>query len=656
MGRRRPDVSFTCEECGLQYSRNEYLQRHLRVKHSTQHPYQCDDCGESFPRSDFLLRHRTTGCTSSDPPSRGGNQPRKRQRKSIPAGRNGNGTIQVEATEPMPLPRIPGDDRFPSVAVEPTTTAFAPFASEDTDVVASALLSLSPSATLLSSSFTQSASSTININQEGGMYPPGTEDVRSAGASSTSTSDFDVQSLLDLLGAEVDSSATSSPDTASSSTSLLELPNNTSILTSSSPFAGFNGEIGALEFTPEAQALAEYFNKGGVGGISALDLTFPTTPTLYPDHIFEPHIPEDDGKYYIHNDRIHFGYLVNTKWPIPPVKTLGDYAKTASEKFLDTIPIVHRPSISLSELPTHSILALSVTGASFEQAGTEGHVFSDELLAHKNAHLINAFNETPEFEDKFSIFQAILFYQILGLYHRDEQHRLVAHSFQTSFVSLLRKLSLPRHINSSPIFPLDRNISSVALEETWKRWIVLETKRRCVFITFLTDLEASTRFHTTAHIALAELDLDLPASDALWASSSAADWHINYLSSPIKSHSMPFLQTIRILLSPPDGTSDDSEQRAQISKLSQFPLLVLSRTLSYFNTQTEEAIRQADPFRSLAEGVGLFGNQMSENALALRKIARARSFIERALTRISCRDNDEWLEKVASHDNTNQLD
>lgn len=47
---------------------------------------------------------------------------------------------------------------------------------------------------------------------------------------------------------------------------------------------GFNSQdslSSGIEFTPEARALADYFNQGGVGGIRALDLGFQVSKTSY---------------------------------------------------------------------------------------------------------------------------------------------------------------------------------------------------------------------------------------------------------------------------------------------------------------------------------------------------------------------------------------
>ena len=45
-----------------------------------------------------------------------------------------------------------------------------------------------------------------------------------------------------------------------------------------------------IEESPAARALSEYFNKGGVGGISALDLGFPTEPSVFADWLVNPSV------------------------------------------------------------------------------------------------------------------------------------------------------------------------------------------------------------------------------------------------------------------------------------------------------------------------------------------------------------------------------
>jgi hypothetical protein len=82
-----------------------------------------------------------------------------------------------------------------------------------------------------------------------------------------------------------------------------------------------------LETSAAAQHLASYFNQGGVGGITALDLGFPTEPSLFPDFLFNPPVLSDemDRKFYVPEQKFCLGYLY--PWSVPPTQVLSGYAK-----------------------------------------------------------------------------------------------------------------------------------------------------------------------------------------------------------------------------------------------------------------------------------------------------------------------------------------
>ena len=127
---------------------------------------------------------------------------------------------------------------------------------------------------------------------------------------------------------------------------------------------------------------------------------------------------------------------------------------------------------------------------------------------------------------------------------------------------------------------------------------------RVAFIVYLSDLETATNFSAAPLLPFAELAIDLPASDKLWNATSASDWLQKSLRSPPAS-GVPFLDAVRALIAPstPGAFSPDGVVLAKIGTLSAFPLLILSRTLSFLQMKTEEAIRQVDPFRALLGGV-----------------------------------------------------
>ena len=69
---------------------------------------------------------------------------------------------------------------------------------------------------------------------------------------------------------------------------------NTSVNALSSSWDSAN-----IEYSDEARALADYFNRGGIGGITALDLGFPSEPSLFPAHMLTPPPVQTDDPFFL---------------------------------------------------------------------------------------------------------------------------------------------------------------------------------------------------------------------------------------------------------------------------------------------------------------------------------------------------------------------
>jgi hypothetical protein len=117
----------------------------------------------------------------------------------------------------------------------------------------------------------------------------------------------------------------------------------------------------------------------------------------------------------------------------------------------------------------------------------------------------------------------------------------------------------------------------------------------------LADLEYATATNSAQLLSLSDMDLDLPSVDRAWNSQSAEEW-LEHLLSPFAPPPLPFLATLRALMSRTeparDPFSDQAVLLAELSRISSFPLLILSRTLSFLEQKTEEAIDQMDPFKT----------------------------------------------------------
>ena len=143
-----------------------------------------------------------------------------------------------------------------------------------------------------------------------------------------------------------------------------------------------------LEFTKEAEALADYFNHransgGGVGGITALDLGFLYEPSLFPDHLFEDRVPlEGFEDLHIPNEKFCQGFLYPWKEVLPEVGEMEKYAIAATEKLLPTIPVMHRGTMKFRDMSNHAVFALSVAGGAYD-IGDKGEEFSGVMLSMK---------------------------------------------------------------------------------------------------------------------------------------------------------------------------------------------------------------------------------------------------------------------------------
>ena len=118
-----------------------------------------------------------------------------------------------------------------------------------------------------------------------------------------------------------------------------------------------------------------------------------------------------------------------------------------------------------------------------------------------------------------------------------------------------------------------------------------------------------------------ELSLNLPSSDAAWEAKTAREW-LAVVNSPMSPPSISFLEAMRVLLlqTDPAPFSNDGILLSQLQNLATFPRLVVTRTLAILREKTEEAIRQADPFRSFLRGLSVANEQDAEHRNLLERV------------------------------------
>lgn len=139
---------------------------------------------------------------------------------------------------------------------------------------------------------------------------------------------------------------------------------------------------------------------------------------------------------------------------MPKMDKMMEYGKKAAEHLLPSVPVIHPGTLSMNDMSVATSFALTVAGAAYTPGG-EG--FSNEMLVEKRVFLVRGesrssavccpawsrarstfpfvlrltlafhtgFNKVDTNDDeRFSTLQSMLLYQLLGLFHRDEQREL----------------------------------------------------------------------------------------------------------------------------------------------------------------------------------------------------------------------------------------
>ncbi|KIM83662.1 hypothetical protein PILCRDRAFT_819307 [Piloderma croceum F 1598] len=587
--RSGPPVTFSCPQCGLSFSRKEFVERHRKSKHDKLRPFACNDCGSSFARSDLLFRHRRK-CASSN-------------KVSDALGFHGpDGQLPPTVHAP--------DQELVSPSAKFSSATYGDFDFNAQNGASSSSLLASTSSSSLASIPMLSADEQLISSFLGEFFrsPELAPTHEYLPSYSPGTSPFDGGALEQSYRSQSTIGQTS------------ELMNT---------FETTDGNLElSLDSFPQAMAVAEYIEKNESGDITTAGYSFFTTPSnLYPPHLFQPQI-HANTRFFIPMERFRHGYLL--PWNIPPLDDLSHYASLASTSFLPSIPVVHNGTLCLSDLPPHTVFALSVTGAAYEREGQAGRSFSDDMLTKKRVFNVRNFNNKLNSEvDRFGSLQSMLLYQLLGFFHRDEDQRSLAYSFHGALVMMIRQFGLLTRIAKAQFVPPPPDLRGIELETTWKYWVRIETWRRVAFITYLLDLEVATQFHAPPLLTFAEFNVDLPASDALWNADSAATWLRLMTSSP--QQSLSFFAAVQALLAPsyPAPSSQVSKTLAQVQQLSSFPSVILSRTLSFQQAKVESAMRQYDPFQScFGEFESLRGTKQRSDDI-LQRIAEGREMLKR---------------------------
>lgn len=179
-------------------------------------------------------------------------------------------------------------------------------------------------------------------------------------------------------------------------------------------------------------------------------------------------------------------------------------------------PIIHVPSFDLDNTNSLLIVCMLVLGASYDTKENHKIAVGIHDLLRGRLFSSNFFGPIPE----LWVLDAILLIEIFGKFKAGVVQYEMSHLFHGLLINLIRRSGC-ENISIPKADLLDSN----NIQDSWEYWIILESKKRLAFATFIWDVQNSLLFGQTLCMSAFELRLQLPSSSCLWNATTAEEWY-----------------------------------------------------------------------------------------------------------------------------------
>ncbi|ORY91638.1 hypothetical protein BCR35DRAFT_298884 [Leucosporidium creatinivorum] len=315
------------------------------------------------------------------------------------------------------------------------------------------------------------------------------------------------------------------------------------------------------------------------GEAEPLTAGFWKEPSFYPDHLFESE--KNVGTRFFF-PRQRFCVAWHYPWEVPSLPVLSRHASRASSFLLTSIPLTHRPTISTCTMEPTLAFALAVAGAGFSNSSVSWH---NEMVQVKRYFAAEHLKEAASLlsdDQGLGALQCLLLYNILGIFHEDEEQRALSLRYHPDLIQYFKSLDLPQRLQGSSAIPSRVDVADLdgeKLDQAWRAWSATETRRRVAFLCYLLDLEMISSHNLKPSISTSYLSIDLPAPEALWSAHTATEWRTAVLNCSLGSLSLS--STLNALLSADVAFPATQTARllATLPRQSPFTLAILTNAL-----------------------------------------------------------------------------
>ncbi|GAA6040322.1 hypothetical protein JCM8097_009421 [Rhodosporidiobolus ruineniae] len=587
-----------CSLCNKVFSRAEYVRRHFLSKHSLK-AIECDKCDATFSRQDLLVRHTRifhAGSAVPKPPAPTYDldlpAPVPVPEGALPAvdeptedgeadgALTGQATASAASAErPSPPPPSASIDIFgspiasddsvaagsaPVDTFSPTSSSLRPSPPQKRIRFSEPEISVDAALPLLAhpgSTFTFDLPPAVDTS----AFDP-TEESFAAFLQqlAPSATPYDASDLsLDLQGPELE---LPQPDTLA-----LVRPRNWAVQALPGDEEEWEDEDGS------ASAELELIGRFG-GGRSK-------QPCVWPDHLFVSRRGHG-SRFFMPSQRFCIAYLY--PWEIPPLPRLSRFAAQAYVSLLPILPLVHRPTLTMTELAPPFAFGLSVVGAGLFESYSDfhktlSHAKRDFAAEHLSEVIVHEQERMPRV-------QTLLLYQLVGAFGNSLEERDYTRHHHPQLIQSLLDIVPP-----TTSTPEDLDLPPQDLKLAWREWVDRETYKRVAFLCYLLDIQTGASFgeetRLLSHSHPLITNLALPASEEPWNAGSATEWRAalgRTAGAPIL-----FKDALNALLSrlPPKHDSPTARILTALPRQSPFAITILFQTLASLQGQIASSQR-----------------------------------------------------------------
>ncbi|OGM44706.1 hypothetical protein ABOM_007376 [Aspergillus bombycis] len=189
------------------------------------------------------------------------------------------------------------------------------------------------------------------------------------------------------------------------------------------------------------------------------------------------------------------------------------------EHFHRGFPILHQGSFQARSSSWLLYIAVAAVGSQYSRLPGRTRIFFD-LVKIIRVSLLQKLNSIVSLQNNLELAQATLLFNFALLFGGTREGIMHLQYQRNLLVTMCRPFLVP-----CVLFAKNDMLSSASVPTTdWHQWITIESWKRVVYFTWLTECFQTILFDLPSIITLGDMHLRLPCNDQMWQSTTFHDW------------------------------------------------------------------------------------------------------------------------------------